>query len=122
MATTLAQLNKQIAKLQREADVLKASQAKAVIARIREDINQYHLTAADLGLEKAPTPAKRPQAAVKPAAKKAGRRAARNKAAGIIKYHDTEGRTWTGNGRAPTWFKEALESGKTREELEVSAS
>ncbi|MBS0126657.1 H-NS family nucleoid-associated regulatory protein [Thetidibacter halocola] len=28
--------------------------------------------------------------------------------------------TWTGKGRAPNWFKEALEAGKTKEELLIA--
>jgi DNA-binding protein H-NS len=121
MATTLAQLTRQIAKLQREADLLKASQAKGVIARIREDISQYQLTAADLGFEDASTPAKQRKTPAKPVTRKAGQSAGRNKSKGVTRFRDAEGRTWTGHGRAPTWFKEALSSGTTREELEVKA-
>ena len=134
MATTLAKLNREIEKLQREAEALKAKEAKGVIARIREAIGQYQLTAADLGLEKAPTPAKKRRVPVKAAAKKAGKasragkarkagkRASPKKTAGVIKYRDEAGNAWTGHGRAPAWFKAALESGKTSEDLEVKAS
>jgi DNA-binding protein H-NS len=121
MAVTLAQLNKQITKLQREADLLKASQAKGVIARIREDISRYQLTAADLGFESASTPAKQRKAPAKAIAKKSGRNAGRTNVKGVIKFRDDAGRTWTGHGRAPGWFNQALESGRTREELEVKA-
>jgi DNA-binding protein H-NS len=122
MATTLAQVNKQIEKLQREAQALKAKQTKGVIARLREAIDQYQLTAADLGFEKAPASAEKIKPAAKPTSKKPGRRVSRRKATGVIKFRDSEGHTWTGHGRAPNWFNSALKSGKTREELEVKAS
>jgi DNA-binding protein H-NS len=115
VAKSLAQVNAQIAKLQREADALKARKAEGVIARIREAIEQYGLTAADLGLG-----SQRPQTArvgAKPAAKKARRRAGPKSTAGIVKYRDEAGHTWTGHGRAPNWYKAALASGRTPESL-----
>ena len=117
MATSLAQLNKQIAKLTREADALKAKEAKGVIARIREAIDHYQLTAADLGFGQAP--ARKERAPAKPAGKKAGRRTGPRKTTGVIKFRDEAGNTWTGHGKRPGWFIAAIESGKTREDLEV---
>ena len=52
MAKSLAQLNRQIEKLQREAESLRKKEAGAVISRIKEAIDHYGLTAADLGLAK----------------------------------------------------------------------
>ncbi len=39
----------------------------------------------------------------------------------VAKYAHPENpsQTWTGKGRQPTWFKEALDSGMTAESLEV---
>nr|WP_255511760.1 H-NS family nucleoid-associated regulatory protein [Mitsuaria sp. TWR114] len=61
--------------------------------------------------------ARRRKAAAKPAraATTAKRKAPRG--AGTPKYHDGAGRTWTGVGKRPTWFKEALAAGKTAEDL-----
>ena len=50
MAKTLSQLNDQIAKLQKQADALKAKEAVGVVERIKQAIAHYGLTAADLGL------------------------------------------------------------------------
>jgi len=47
----------------------------------------------------------------KPAARKTG---------GVAKYTDGAGRTWSGVGKRPNWFKDALAAGKTAEELLVS--
>ena len=117
MAKTSAQIESQIARLQREAEALKTKEASGVIKRIKEAIDHYGLTAADLGLGASRT--RKASAPARAAAKKAPRRAAAKKPAGIIKFRDDSGNSWTGHGRAPRWFKEALDAGKTAEDLEV---
>ncbi|MGA0611231.1 H-NS family nucleoid-associated regulatory protein [Caldimonas sp. KR1-144] len=115
MAKSLAQLQKEIAALQRQADAIKEKEVKDVIARVKEAIAFYGLTASDLGLggaKRGPKPG---------AAKKAGRKgrgAGKKKAAaGKIKYRDENGNTWTGHGRRPQWFIDAVAGGKTPEQL-----
>jgi DNA-binding protein H-NS len=110
---SLSQLTAQIKKLQKEADALKAKEVKGVITRIKEAIRDYRLAASDLGFG--------PRA---PGTKTAGRSAAKKgstrgnrKTAGVPMYRGPEGQTWTGRGRAPNWFKSALEAGATRESL-----
>jgi len=115
MATSLSRVNAQIAKLQRQADALKAKEATGVISRIREAIDRYGLTASDLGLSVTRSigrppgrpAARKPTAPVKPKTK------------GVIKYRDNEGNSWTGHGRAPSWYKSAIASGKTQADLLV---
>ena len=115
MARTLAQLNRQIEKLQRQADDLKQQEVKGVITRIREAIDHYGLTAKDLGLT---TRAGSPDVAGS-ARKKPARRAASAKPAAPVKFRDEAGNTWSGRGKRPNWFKAALESGKSPEDLLV---
>ena len=119
MATkTLPQLEKQIAALQRRADAIKKKQAKGVVARIKEAIVFYRLTPVDLGFggvgrkAAAAGPAK---AAKAPAVRKGRGR----KAAGKIRFRDGAGNAWTGHGRRPKWFVDALAAGKTREDMAV---
>lgn len=107
MAKTLAQLQKQIAALEQKAEALKRKEAQGVIARIKEAIAHYGLTAADLGLAGA-------KRGPKPGAKRA---AAKKKPAAKAKYRDDQGRSWTGHGRRPQWFVDALAAGKTLEDL-----
>lgn len=61
---------------------------------------------------------------VKPTAAAKGVRAAtapsRKRRAGAIRYRDEVGNTWTGVGRKPRWFVEALANGKKPEDLAVS--
>lgn len=107
MAKTYQEIQKQIAKLQQEAEVLRQKELQEVIARIREAINHYGITSDDLfvdaGKKHAPVRAKRP------AAKKVS----------APKYRDEAGNTWSGRGKRPGWFKEAIAAGKNPEELLV---
>ena len=115
---SLSQVTAQIEKLQREAKTLKEREVKVVIARIKEAIGHYGLTASDLGLTGSRS-AKRGTAA-KAAGKKRAKPGAR-KATGVPKYQSPDGRTWTGHGRAPNWYKEALAAGSAAESLLVKA-
>lgn len=114
MAKSLAQLQKEIAALQRQADDIKQKEVKDVIARVKEAISFYGLTAADLGLGGAKRGPK-PGAAKKVARK--GRGAGKKKGAGKVKFRDENGNTWTGHGRRPQWFIDAVASGKSPEQL-----
>ncbi len=116
MAKTLNTLLKQIAQLQKQADALRSREKTEVVDRIKEAIAHYGITADELF---GGSPAK---AARKRAAKTVGkaRKPAAKKAGGVAKYTDGAGRTWSGVGKRPNWFKDALAAGKTAEELLVS--
>ncbi len=147
MATkTLAQIQAQIDKLNREAEAIRTKQVAAVVERIKGEIAEFGLTAEDLGLVASRGPVRKSRAAAveskappvkgpktkarkkaaapeKPA--RASKRAAgkaSDKAHGAVKYADDQGHTWTGVGKRPGWFLAALESGKTAEDLLVSSA
>jgi DNA-binding protein H-NS len=116
MTKTYLQLIKQIEGLRVEADKLRRKEMKGVIARIREAIDHYHLTAADLGFTAA--------AAAPGAARKSGkpRKTAAAKpasAAAVVKYRDEAGRVWGGRGPRPKWLRDAIASGRKLEEFSV---
>ena len=50
MARTLAEINEEIARLQKEAERVRAEEVAGVIARMKEAIAHYGLTANDLVL------------------------------------------------------------------------
>lgn len=116
MATKLQTLLKQINKLQSQADSLRSHEKAGVVARIREAIAHYDITTDELFGE---VKVKRTRGAAKPAAaaKKARKTA---KAASVPKYTDGNGRTWSGVGKRPNWFKDALAAGKTAEDLLIT--
>jgi DNA-binding protein H-NS len=111
MSKTYSQLMKQIDSLQREAEEMKRKEIEGVVARIKEAIKAYGLTAADLGL------VARVAQAAKPGKKRAGRKP--GKAAAAAKYRDEAGNTWGGRGPRPAWLREALAAGKQLSDFAV---
>ena len=104
---TYAKIAREIAALQAQAEAIKKREAEEVIARIKEAIATYDLTAKDLGLTG--------HSRSSPRAPKAGRSVASG-------YRDGQGNTWSGRGRRPQWFLEAIAAGKSVEELRVSGA
>lgn len=114
MTKTYTQVVKQIESLKAEAEKLRRQEISGVIERIREAIDFYELTAADLGLSTAPARAGR----------SAGTGAAtggRRKVHTDIKFRDEAGNVWGGRGPRPRWLREALDAGRALQEFEVSA-
>ena len=115
--STLAALNAQIEKLQAQAAALRAQEVPGVVARIREAIVHYGLTAADLGLGSTKTKVPKGAAvAATPKTKRKGKAAAK-KPVRTVKFTDGQGRTWSGVGKRPNWFKDALAAGRKPEDL-----
>jgi DNA-binding protein H-NS len=113
MTKTYLQVMKQIEGLQAEADKLRRKEIKGVVARIREAIAHYGLTAADLGLAADGT---KPVSARKP--RKAGAAKAAAPAA-AVKYRDEAGRVWGGRGPRPKWLREAIAAGSQLDDFKV---
>ena len=115
---TLAALNAQIAALQAQADALRDKEVAEVIAKVKDAIVHYGLTAADLGFGKAAGNVRKSPAAVGGKPAKKGRKSAVAKpSAKAVKFKDDQGHTWGGVGKRPEWFKDALAAGKTPEDL-----
>jgi DNA-binding protein H-NS len=108
MTTSYVQLMKQIAALSRDAEKLKRKEVESVIGRIKEAIDIYGLTAADLGLtngvdkEKSKRSAAKGQTGVRP-----------------VKFRDSEGNTWGGRGPRPAWLRDAVAAGKAIDDFAV---
>ena len=111
---TLSSLNAQIAKLQAQAEALRGKEVAGVVDRILEAIAHYGLTAADLGLTGAQlkTPRGTGAVATKPKSKAAAKTPPR-----AIKFTDGQGKSWSGVGKRPNWFKDAIAAGKKPEDL-----
>ncbi len=111
MARTLDQIQRDIDALQREKESARKREVGKVIERIRVAIEAYKLTRQDLFGGSG-------RRAAKPARK--GRGAAKGrKTVGRIKYRDGAGHEWTGHGRRPQWFIDALAAGKKPEDMAV---
>jgi DNA-binding protein H-NS len=104
--------------LQHEAEKLRRQEMGDVIARIREAVVHYGLTAEDLGL--GPKATRGAKAAAKPAAKTRRKSTKAKTAAGrAVKFRDETGRTWGGIGKRPQWLRDALAAGKTLQDFAV---
>jgi DNA-binding protein H-NS len=95
--STYQEIVQKINELQKQAEEIKAREQAAVIADIREKIDQYGLTADDLGFGSKPA---------------AGKKAAASRKV-PVRYRDSAGNTWTGRGKRPGWLTQALASGKS---------
>jgi DNA-binding protein H-NS len=115
MAKTLKQVLDQISKLQRQADQIRSKEVSEVVQRIRVAIDHYGLSTQDLFGPKR-------RGLAQTAAAAAQRGPASTKRASIAKFASDDGRTWTGIGKRPTWFVEALAAGKTAQELLIDPS
>lgn len=88
-------LKAQIAKLEQQAETLRRTEVKTVVAQLKKTIAEYGLSAEELGL----VPGAR-------AARRTGPSAAKRRTGGgVAKYRDPKtGQTWTGRGRPPAWI------------------
>lgn len=110
---TFLEIQKQIEALKQQAESIRRKEVADVVARIKEAIRHYGLSAADLGLG----------AKSKPVAKPAGKRVAKKtkaaKAPAEAKFRDEAGNTWGGRGKRPQWLRAALAAGKTLADFAV---
>jgi DNA-binding protein H-NS len=120
MTKSYLQVLKQIETLQAEAEKLRRSEIDGVVARIREAIAHYGLTAADLGLGGG-------RASAGVARKKPGRKPGRPRKTALLgtgrkvapKYRDENGNTWAGRGKRPVWLRNALAGGRKLEDFAI---
>ena len=100
---TLEQIQARMKKLQAQAEAMVAAKSQSVLNQIRDLMEKYGLTTADLdahtgGKKRGPKP---------------GAKAAAKSAASAAKYRDPKsGATWTGHGRAPAWIANAKDRSK----------
>lgn len=107
MAQTLAQITKQIEKLQKEADALRQAELKGVVDRIKVAISHYGLTPDQLGFGKT---AVKSMKVAKTGASSSSKTAA-------PRFANSEGQVWSGRGPRPHWLREALANGRSLDEF-----
>jgi len=121
MAKSLEVLQKRIAKLQAEADAIRAKEAVGVIARIREAISHYGLTVEHLfggkGVKVGKGRATKVRSARGAVARPARQTSPIKGTKAPIKYRDNNGNTWSGRGSQPRWLRAAVASGKKIEDF-----
>jgi DNA-binding protein H-NS len=120
MAKSLQQIEAQIARLQAQAEAVRQREAAGVIARIKDAIAHYGLTAEDLGFGSNRKTTQH-RAVAKKNAKPQAKRAKTAKPRKVRPSYSDGVNTWSGMGPKPKWFKEALAAGKSLEDLTVQA-
>lgn len=128
---SFTQLQKQIAELQRQADELRRAEIVEVVAKIKVAVAEFGLTEKDIfGRTRTPhtpnrwkaTPESKATAeqviakAKKPVQTFAKTKDRTNRP---MKYTNGNGLAWSGVGKRPYWFKEAIEAGKTADDMLV---
>lgn len=117
MAQTYTQIQRQIEALQKQAEKLKSSEVSGVVARIKEAIEHYGLTPAQLFGTNSPG-----ARTAKSSSAKSGGKSGRAKGASLAAYADDAGNTWGGRGPRPRWLRDALAAGKTLEEFATGSA
>jgi DNA-binding protein H-NS len=107
---TLAQITKQIAALQAQAEKIRNEERAGVIARVKQTIAEFGLGVADIFGGR------------RGAAKRAARKASKSKISAAPAYADGTGNEWVGRGPRPKWLREALANGHSLDEFRVGAS
>jgi len=111
--TNYIQLRNQIQKLQKEAEILRKRERTETIAKIKEAIAAFELTAEDLGLSGTKFSHR---------VRKVGRKSGGGDKRSIVapKYRDSAtGTTWTGRGKQPKWLAAAIKGGKKLEDFKI---
>jgi len=103
-----AQIQKQIEALQKQADKLKVQEVAGVIARIKEAIAHYGLTAEQLGY-----------GGTSEGAKAKTKKVTESNATA---YSDGAGKSWSGRGPRPQWLKATIAGGRSLEEFASSGA
>lgn len=98
MEKTYRQLLEEIETLKQQAEAVKKKEIKGIIAQVRETIESYGLTAADVGFE----PSEDAKQGVRPP-----------------RYRDGEGNVWSGRGPRPKWLRIAIAKGRDKSEFAV---
>ena len=88
--------------LKAQAEAVRKAEIAAVIEDVRAKVRAYNLTARDLGLS-----AEQGRGTRQPSAPK---------------YRDpVSGKTWTGRGVHPTWLKDYIAQGRSKEEFMINS-
>jgi DNA-binding protein H-NS len=109
------EIQQQIEALKQKAESIRRKEMADVVARIKDAIKHYGLTASDLGL--VGRAATKERVGAKPGRKGAAKKAA--KPAAVVKFRNEAGGTWGGRGKRPQWLRDALAAGKTLQDFAV---
>jgi DNA-binding protein H-NS len=112
-ASLQAKINKEIEKLQKQAQTLQSKSRKPVINSIIRSMKEYSIS-----IEEITSALSKPVRAEKSIGKTKTVKVATPKKPVPAKYrHADTGASWTGRGKAPLWIIEAEKNGQPREQF-----
>ena len=120
----LADIQSQIAKLQKQADQIKSKEFVKTVRDIQVKMRAFGITVEDLQAPMAAAKATRRIKDADAAGKKTAPKKTANKLVGVkvaAKYRDASGQSWTGRGLMPRWLATLVAQGRTKEEFLVAS-
>jgi DNA-binding protein H-NS len=111
---TYAQLQQQIAVLNKQAEQLRRDEIGEVVAKIRDAIKAYDISSADLYGTAAGASGAKSKSTAKSKLKSKSKSKSADKSA---KFADGQGGEWVGRGPRPKWLRDALANGRRLEEF-----
>ena len=114
-ASLQAKINKEIERLQKQAQLLQSKSRKPVLNSIIRSMKEYGITPEEVSAAFGKAPASSKSAS--PKAPKAGKAAATKKPVAAKYRHPDSGATWTGRGKAPLWIVESEKNGQARQQF-----
>ena len=112
-ATLQAKINKEIEKLQKQAQTLQSKSRKPVINSIIRSMKEYSISVEEIAAAFG-----KPVRAEKSTVKAKAAKTNTPKKPVPAKYrHPASGASWTGRGKAPLWIVEAEKNGQPRQQF-----
>lgn len=114
-ASLQAKINKEIERLQKQAQVIQSKSRKPVINSIIRSMKEYNITPEEI----AAAFGRKSSGADKPSSSKAPKapKTTAKKPVAAKYRHPESGATWTGRGKAPLWVVEAEKNGQPRQQF-----
>jgi DNA-binding protein H-NS len=115
-ASQQAKIQKEIERLNKQAQLLQSKQRKPVISSILRSMKEYGITPEEISAAFGKSGTKTRQAAPIKAPKATKASGTKKPVAPKYRHPDTSA-TWTGRGKAPLWIVEAEKNGQTRQQF-----
>jgi DNA-binding protein H-NS len=115
-ASQQAKIQKEIERLNKQAQLLQSKQRKPVIASILRSMKEYGITPEEISAAFGSSRTKTPQTSANKAPKVSKASATKKPVAPKYRHPETSA-TWTGRGKAPLWIVEAEKNGQPRQQF-----
>lgn len=116
--TKLQNIQNEIAKLQKQAEEIRAKELRSTIEDIRAKMLAFGITFKDLKAAATQKPGKPGRTA---GAKRTPAKASKKTAAVAAKYRGPNGETWSGRGLTPKWLAAQIAAGRSKDSFLIAS-